>query len=201
MGKTLILNGSPRPAGNTAYLIRALREELEGEVLELSAFRANIAPCVDCRGCWETARCVVRDDMELLYADDFDSVVLATPVYFRTLPAPLLGLMSRFQPQHAAQFFLHQPLKLRPKKAGLILTAGGKGNESGTEHHIRVLFMLLNAGGYEDYTVRSLQTDTIFASEDAQALRDIHRLADWLNAPPDGTVYKPVYSMQTGKST
>lgn len=199
MGKTLILNGSPRPAGNTAYLIRALREELDGEVVELSAFRADIAPCVDCRGCWETAQCVVRDDMDLLYADGFDSVVLATPVYFRTLPAPLLGLMSRFQPQHAAQFFLHKPIQLRPKKAGLILTAGGKGNEAGAEHHIRVLFMMLNAGGYEDYSVRSLQTDTIPAAEDAQALQDIHRLASWLNAPPDGTVHKPLYSMQAGK--
>ena len=199
MGRTLILNGSPRPAGNTAYLIHALREELEGEVMELSAFRANIAPCVDCRGCWETAKCVVRDDMDLLYADDFDNVVLATPVYFRTLPAPLLGLMSRFQPQHAAQFFLHKPLKLRPKKAGLILTAGGKGNEAGAEHHIRVLFMMLNAGGYEDCAVRSLKTDTVPAEQDTWALQDIRRLADWLNAPPDGTVHKPVYSMQTGQ--
>lgn len=151
--KTLILNGSPRPEGNTAHLIHALQAELEGEVLELSAFRAKIAPCVDCRRCWETARCAVRDEMDLIYADDFDSVVLAAPVYFMTLPAPVLGLMSRFQPQHAAQFFLHKPIKLRPKKAGLILTAGGKGNEAGAFHHIRVLFMLLNAGGYEDYIV------------------------------------------------
>ena len=63
--KTLILNGSPRPEVNTAHLIHALQAELEGEVLELSAFRAKIAPCVDCRRCWETARCAVRDEMDL----------------------------------------------------------------------------------------------------------------------------------------
>lgn len=61
MGKrTIIINGSPRPNGNTAYLIDVLRGHLEGEIIEISAFRSGIAPCVDCRGCWETAKCVVQ---------------------------------------------------------------------------------------------------------------------------------------------
>ena len=74
--KTLIINGSPRLHGNTVALIDELKRHLEGEVIELSAFRSNIAPCVDCRGCWKTARCVVRDDMEVIYGDDFDNVVI-----------------------------------------------------------------------------------------------------------------------------
>ena len=44
--KTLIINGSPRPEGNTAWLIGVLREHLEGEIMEISAFRSGIAPCV-----------------------------------------------------------------------------------------------------------------------------------------------------------
>ena len=53
MGKrTIIINGLPRPNGNTAYLIDVLRGPLEGEIIEISAFRSGIAPCVDCRGCW-----------------------------------------------------------------------------------------------------------------------------------------------------
>lgn len=195
MEKTLIINGSPRGEGNTAYLIGRLKERLTGEVIEVSAFRAGIAPCVDCRSCWKTARCAVRDEMDILYADDFDRVVLASPVYFSTLPAPVLGLMSRFQPQHAAQFFLHKPIKPRPKKGGLILTAGGKGNEEGARHHIRVLMMLLNAGGYDEHTVRSLRTDTVPANEDIKALEEVERLAVWLNAPFEGEEYTPEYSI------
>jgi multimeric flavodoxin WrbA len=181
--KTLIVNGSPRPNGNTAALIAELKRHLQGEVLEVSAFRDNIAPCVDCRGCWETARCVVRDDMDLFYKDDFDNVVLASPVYFMTLPGQVLNLISRFQPWHAAMFFLKKPLVQRPKKAGLILTAGGKGNADGATHHVRVLFKLLNAKGYEDHAVYSLQTDTVPASEDAAALQQARDLAAWLNGP------------------
>ena len=128
MKKTLIVNGSPRVNGDTAALVAELKRHLKGEVVEISAYRSNIAPCVDCRGCAKTAKCVVRDDMDIIYADDYDNVVLASPVYFMTLPGQVLNLMSRFQPQHAAMYFLNQPLNLRPNKGALILTAGGKGN-------------------------------------------------------------------------
>ena len=36
--KTLLLNGSPRPNGNTVSLIQELKAHLEGEVIEISAF-------------------------------------------------------------------------------------------------------------------------------------------------------------------
>ena len=179
--KTLIINGSPRIDGDTAALIGELRKHLRGEVVELSAFRSDIAPCVDCRGCWKTARCVVEDEMSVIYNDDFDNVVLATPVYFMTLPGSVLSLLSRFQPWHVATFFLNKPLDIKPKKAGLILTAGGKGNEAGVDHHVFVLFKMLNAAGYEEHTVKSLKTDTFPAKDDEAALRDARGLADWLN--------------------
>lgn len=185
-GKTLIINGSPRPDGNTAALLSELKRHLQGGIIEISAFRSHIAPCVDCRGCWTTARCVVRDDMDILYGDEFDNVVLATPVYFMSLPGQVLNLMSRFQPWHAAMFFLNKPWKQRPKKAGLILTAGGKGNEAGAEHHIRVLFKLLNAKGFEEHAVKSLRTDTVPAWQDEKALSDARALAEWLNGKPKG---------------
>ena len=181
MKRTLIINGSPRVEGDTATLVRELRKHLFGDIVEISAFRANIAPCLDCRGCRETARCTVEDDMRVIYKDDFDNVVLATPVYFMCLPGPVLSLLSRFQPQHAAEFFLNKPLDIKQKKAGLILTAGGKGNENGANHHIFVLFKMLNASGYENHNAKSLNTDTIPAKDDKAALEDVRRLAEWLN--------------------
>ncbi len=182
--KTLIINGSPRPAGNTAALINELRRHLTGEVVELSAFRSNIAPCIDCRGCWETAKCVVRDEMQIIYDDDFDNVVIASPVYFGTLPGSVLSVMSRMQPWHVAKFFLDRPLVQRPKKSAAILTAGGKGNIERTQHHLGAFFRMLNAKGFREHTVCSDQTDTRPASEDAQALAGAAELARWLNEDP-----------------
>ena len=180
MRKTLIINGSPRPSGNTAALIRELRRHLTGEVVELSAFRSNIAPCVDCRGCWKTARCVVRDDMQIVYDDDFDNVVIASPVYYGTLPGQVLSMMSRMQPWHAAMFFLNKPLEQRPKKAAVLLTAGGKGNQANAQHHLRAFFRFLNAKGFEDHTVCSPNTDTLPAAEDGQSLAATAEIGRWL---------------------
>lgn len=179
--KTMIINGSPRPNGDTVALLRELKSCLHGEYIELSAFRSNIAPCVDCRGCHKTARCVVRDDMDLIYADDYDNVVLASPVYYMTLPGPVLSLLSRFQPQHVATFFLKEPIVLKPKKAALILTAGGKGNVRGAFHHSRVLFRSMGAEGFEEHTVISGKTDEIPAKDDVEALKGVRELARWLN--------------------
>lgn len=179
--KTLIVNGSPRVHGNTAALIDELKKHLEGEIIEISAFRSNIAPCVDCRGCWTTARCVVRDDMEVFYSDDFDNVVIASPVYFADLPGQMMNLISRMQPWHAAMFFLNNPLKQREKKAGLILTAGSKGNAMSATRHAGTLFKLLNAKGFDGHIVVSGNTDTIPADQDEKALADTRALAAWLN--------------------
>ena len=175
--KTLIINGSPRPQGNTAALIAELRRHLPGEVAEISAFRANIAPCVDCRGCWQTAQCVVEDDMQTLYADDFDCLVLASPVYFGTLPGQVLNLMRRLQPWHAATYFLKQPLQLRPKKAGVILTGGGKNNLDLARHHIRAMCRMLGADWEGALWATSTQTDAVPAWEDAQALDAVRQMA------------------------
>ena len=179
--KTLIINGSPRLNGNTAALIGELKKHLEGEVIELSAFRSKIAPCVDCRGCWKTARCVVRDEMDVIYGDDFDNVVIASPVYFMTLPGQVLNVLSRMQPWHVATFFLKQPLVQRKKKAAVILTAGGKGNASGANHHLRAFFRMLNASGWEDHTVISPKTDDVPAWEDENAVSGVRDMAAWLN--------------------
>ena len=179
--KTLILNGSPRPRGNTAALIAKLRQHLDGEVIELSAFRSNIAPCVDCRGCWDTAKCVVKDEMQIIYDDDFDNIVIASPVYYSTLPGSVLSVMSRLQPWHAAKFFLNAPLQLKPKKSAAILTAGGKGNQANAQHHLSAFFRMVGAEGFREHTVCSPNTDTVPAWEDPDAMAGVEELARWLN--------------------
>ncbi len=181
--KTLIINGSPRPEGNTVMLIRELKAHLEGEVLEISAFYSGIAPCIDCRGCWKTAQCVVHDGMDQIYADDFDNVIIATPVYFGTMPGAMLSLLSRMQPWHVATHFLKEPLVQRPKKAAAILTAGSKGNSDRTGMHMGAFFRMLNARGYEAHTACSPNTDTIPADQDETALEQVRAIARWLNSP------------------
>ena len=181
--KTLLINGSPRTCGNTAALIRELKSHLHGDIIEISAFYSGIAPCIDCRGCWKTARCVVRDGMDLIYGDDFDNVVIASPVYFGTMPGAVLSLLSRMQPWHVATHFLKKPLVQRPKKAAAIVTAGGKGNVMLEAMHMGAFFRMLNARGYEDHFALSSHTDTFPADQDEEARAQVQSIARWLNSP------------------
>lgn len=199
--RTLIINGSPRPRGNTAALVAEMKKTLQGEVVEISAYRNKIAPCVDCRSCSATAKCVVRDDMDIIYADDFDNVVVATPIYFGTMPGPMLSLLSRFQPQHAAMFFLDIDRNISPKKAGLILTAGSRKNESNALHHIRCLFNMVNARGYQGYEVISNNTDEVPADQDEEALAAARRLGEYLNEDwPEDADLRDLWDIKRGRA-
>lgn len=199
--RTLIVNGSPRPHGNTVALIEEMKKTLEGEVIEISAFRSNIAPCVDCRGCVKTAKCVVRDEMDTIYADDYDNVVIATPVYFGTMPGAMLSLLSRFQPQHAAMFFLDIPRGISPKKAGLILTAGSRKNEDRAMHHVRCMFDMFNARGYEGYEVISNNTDEVPADQDEAAMAAARRLGEYLNEDwPEDADLRDLWDIKRGRA-
>ena len=199
--RTLIVNGSPRPHGNTVALIEEMKKTLEGEVIEISAFRSNIAPCVDCRGCVKTAKCVVRDDMDIIYADDYDNVVIATPVYFGTMPGAMMSLLSRFQPQHAAMFFLDIPRNISPKKAGLILSAGSRKNEDRAMPHVRCMFNMFNARGYEGYEVNSNNTDEVPADQDEAAMAAARRLGEYLNEDwPEGADLRDLWDVKRGRA-
>lgn len=178
--KTLIINGSPHENGHTAALLNELRKTLDGDVIEVSALRASIAPCIDCRKCWDTAQCALQDEMSLIYADDFDNVVLASPVYFGTLPGSILGLASRLQARRGSHM-ARAKAEIRPKKAGLILTAGGRGDCHMALHHARCMFKMMGAQGFENRAAASLSTDTLPASEDKKALAAARALGAWLS--------------------
>lgn len=181
MKKILIVNGSPRPGGDTAALIAELKRHLESEVTEISAYRSNIHPCVDCRQCKKDNTCVIRDDMDLIYRDDYDAAVVAYPVYYATAPGPVWSLLSRFQCYH--EYLKESPVPpVKPKKVGLILVAGGSGNEEKAMSAGFIMGKMMNAKIEDAHIVVSPKTDEVPAGEDAQALEKIRQLAQWLEA-------------------
>lgn len=179
--KTLIINGSPRPNGDTATLIKELKKHVTGEVVEISAFRSKIHPCVDCRACQKTNMCVVRDDMDLIYADDYDAVVFAYPVYYATAPGAIWSLISRFQCYHEYLKTSKFP-PVKEKKAGLILVAGGSGNEMKATSAAFIGSKMMHAHGLDEHMVIASKTDEVPAAQDVDALEQVKKLAAWLEA-------------------
>ncbi|MCL2565446.1 MAG: flavodoxin family protein [Defluviitaleaceae bacterium] len=180
--KTLIINGSPRRDGDTVSLISEFKKHIDGEVVEISAYYDKIAPCNDCRHCWKhRGCCIIEDDMAKIYADDFDNVVIASPVYISNLTGPVLSLASRFQIYFAARFFLNDPIVRKAKTGVLILAAGGNGGAEPAIDSAKIIFKMMNAQFDDENAIFSLKTDTLPAKDDVNAVKKAKEVAQRIN--------------------
>jgi len=99
----LVLNGSPRPKGNTAQMIAAFREGAESagnKVDVVDVCRKKIAGCLACEYCHTkgNGQCVQKDDMQEVYEllKDAEMLVLASPIYYHGLSGQLKCTIDRF---------------------------------------------------------------------------------------------------------
>ena len=169
MKKMLILNGSPHPNGDTAYMIERLKEKTVGkvEVVELKAYQANIKPCIDCRVCWKKEGCSIKnDEMEIIWKEDYDIIVVASPVYMFNVTPPLFSIISRLNMKWCNQYFLKKEYPPKPKQGILILAAGGDGKPDNAIDSAKIVFNILDAKFDIDKNyIYSLHTNEIPAKE------------------------------------
>ena len=167
--KVLVLNGSPRLSGDTAYILEALKNRFpcgtEFEVL--NAYEANIQPCNDCRYCWENEGCSIKDKMGNLWKDDYDVLILASPLYMSFVTPPLFSIISRLNAIWSNSHFLKKPNRLKPKKGILILTGGGDGSPDPAISIVKTAFHFLNVHFDPDLDyIRSLKTNDMPVRDD-----------------------------------
>ena len=87
--KILVLNGSPRPNGNTAGMVKTFHqtaEEYGHQVKMFNVCKMNIKGCLACEYCHGKGhgQCVQKDDMQEIYAElnDTEMLILAAPIYY-----------------------------------------------------------------------------------------------------------------------
>lgn len=100
--KVLGILGSPRRGGNSEILLdqalagaKSAGRETEKIVLNELKF----VPCQECGGCDQTGVCVLQDDMQDVYKKltYSDMIILATPIFFGSLPAQVKAMIDRCQ--------------------------------------------------------------------------------------------------------
>ncbi len=123
--KILVLNGSPRPNGNTKQMIEAFRrgaEVADHQVEVVDVCKKNIKGCLACEYCHTKGHgeCVQKDDMQKVYAllKDADMLVLASPIYYHGISGQLKCVIDRF---YSAAYPIG-PAKL--KKSAMFLSSG-----------------------------------------------------------------------------
>jgi multimeric flavodoxin WrbA len=108
------ISGSPRRGGNSeevlfSFLEGAAKKGCETEFIRLNEL--NFHPCQACDRCRDTGKCVIKDDMQLLYPKvaTCDGLILSTPIFFGTISAQLKMFIDRFQCWWHAKYRLNRP--------------------------------------------------------------------------------------------
>ena len=117
----LILQGSPRANGNTAWMAEEYRKAAEAAghtVTVVDVAHKKIGGCLACEYCHGMGggACIQKDDMQELYPllEEAEVLVLASPVYYFTMSAQIQAPIQRI-------YNMNKPPKL--KKIAMLLSS------------------------------------------------------------------------------
>ena len=98
--KVVIINGSPRPNGNTSIAINEMVKVFKENGVESEIFQIGnkiIRGCIGCGSCRSTGRCVFNDVVNEIAAEleEANGLVVASPVYYASANATLVACLDR----------------------------------------------------------------------------------------------------------
>lgn len=136
--KILMLNGSPRPHGNTALALNEMAQVFAAEGMETELIQLgnrDIRGCIACGRCAELGRCVF-DDLVNEIAPKFeacDGLVVGSPVYYASANATLVAFLTRL--------FYSTPFD-KSMKVGACVVAARRGGLSATFDELNKFFTI-----------------------------------------------------------
>lgn len=101
MTKVLLINGSPRKAGNTNLALSEIMKQLEKNGIDAEIVQVGtkaVRGCIACGRCGELGRCVFDDDICNRVAEkmaECDALVVGSPVYWGQPNGTVLSLLQR----------------------------------------------------------------------------------------------------------
>lgn len=124
----LVIYGSPKSDGATKKLCDSyLAKEGISTYQWYDCFHEMPTPCNDCGYCKTHDGCS-KPDLQSFYTalEQCDFLIIATPIYNNSFPAPLKALIDRLQVYYNARFCrgIRPPVRIQ-KEVALLLTAGG----------------------------------------------------------------------------
>lgn len=129
--KIIGISGSPRDK-NTNCMLRTVLDATNQKYELILLKDKKIQPCVACRKCSETNKCIINDDMHEIYdkLSEADIIVLGSPTYFDNVTGIMKNFIDRCLPFYA-------PRKLKDKKVALV--AVGNSDDNSVKGCIRAL--------------------------------------------------------------
>ena len=122
--KVLLINGSPRANGNTAFALNQMAEVFHQQGIEAELLHVGNQPirgCVACGSCHKTGKCII-DDLVNEAAPKFqeaDGIVLASPVYYASANSTLTAFLDRLF------FSAHYDMRMKVGASVAVARRGG----------------------------------------------------------------------------
>lgn len=150
----MTIGGSPRNDGYSAKMLQCFTESFRQysvkhclSIRHYDSFRCGFAPCTDCRACRKFEGCA-NHDMDEFYCDfeTASAIVIATPVYNMSFPAPLKAIIDRMQRYYNARFSLNKRPPIEKHRSVILLVAAGDPTEDGNVivQQLKRLFTVTN---------------------------------------------------------
>ena len=130
--KMLVINGSPRPNGNTSELAKQFLKSIGDRAVidEVRLFNMNIKGCMNCGACQRAVletHCAINDDMRALY-DSFlssDTIMIASPIYMWQFTPCTLAFLNRLHCLCRSADFSYNAME--GKRMAALITLGAEG--------------------------------------------------------------------------
>lgn len=127
--KVLMLNGSPKPHGNTSIALNEMKkifdeQGIDAEIVHIG--NKDIRGCIACMQCKKNHKCVF-DDMVNEVAPklaEADGIVVGTPVYFASANATTIAFLTRlfYSTPHIDKFMKVGASAIVARRGGLSAT-------------------------------------------------------------------------------
>ncbi|MCM1579290.1 MAG: flavodoxin family protein [Ruminococcus sp.] len=178
--KVLMLNGSPKPDGNTAAALTEVGKQLEKEGIEYEIVNIGGTPIKDCIGCGQCndAGCIFTDDgvkSFIAKAREADGFVFGTPVYYAHPTGRILSFLDRafYSGKNAFTF----------KPAASVTVARRGGNSASFDclnKYFGISQMPIASSTYWNMAHGRVRGEAVLDEEGMQTMRNLARNLAWM---------------------
>ncbi len=136
--KVLLINGSPRPHGNTALALSEMKKIFDESGVETALYHIGSKPvrgCIACNSCKKSGQCAFDDAVnEVAPAfKECSGIVIGSPVYYASANATVIAFLDRL--------FYSTPFD-KTMKVGAAVVSARRGGLSATFDEINKYFTI-----------------------------------------------------------
>lgn len=184
--KVTAFNGSPKPNGNTALLLRKTLEPIQQAGIETEFVQVGGKPIRGCTACYQCAvnrnqRCVIEGDILndcVKKMIESEAILLGSPTYFGSVTAEMKALIDR------AGFVTRVNDGLLGRKIGAAVVAQRRGGATQVSDTINSLFlisrMIVPGSTYWNFGVGREPGEVAKDQEGLDNMRDLGETIVWL---------------------